>query len=594
MLATAHFGIARTAEDDWFDTILDVDTELFVDPFLLFKENGGFWADAHARLIEHFNLAFLLVAEGNRDPRTLAFKKALALLEFREPKELCLGYTAEGTSGSGSGGKLGKLIAQAISEAIGRGLTNPNHFEELGILQERIGADRISDTTCTILKLKFVEYTQRIARAHGIPLAPHRLYAGAFDAQRQRFESPTVHAPTNPATGGPLLFVPERFLRDLPQLNKDDWWAYYENQRLRDDLNYEVMGRVDKRTIVATARAHMDSVRRWADEKETQPAQPYDLERDPKGVVQWEAAAGAFTDANPLTIVAPVDSVGFDAVIETVVEQFRLFVEEQRGWSLLWDGAKDKPEAAPQLVFYGIARNYCKANNVVIDPETDLGRGPVDFKFSGGYVHRAHLEVKKLHNGKFWNGLDLQLPAYMSSDRCRRVGSWRSDTETASNGTSAPTSCLVASGPPLRTTTETFGMRLSTRDVGRRHPSCESHPPGVSPRPPTRASPLRPHWNVAASSHHRSHTNPCGDPSGSTVELCSSTPRSRSPAIQTTDASTGTDGFGCRFPAQPVAAPFKRSSIRADDGEIRHPRPPRNAPTAPRSFTQLRVRGPLG
>lgn len=57
MLATAHFGIARTAEDDWFDTILDVDTELFVDPFLLFKENGGFWADAHARLIEHFNLA---------------------------------------------------------------------------------------------------------------------------------------------------------------------------------------------------------------------------------------------------------------------------------------------------------------------------------------------------------------------------------------------------------------------------------------------------------------------------------------------------------------------------------------------------------
>jgi len=412
-------------------------------------------------------------------------------LEFREPKELCLGYTAEGTSGSGSGGKLGKLIAQAISEAIGRGLTNPNHFEELGILQERIGADRISDTTCTILKLKFVEYTQRIARAHGIPLAPHRLYAGAFDAQRQRFESPTVHAPTNPATGGPLLFVPERFLRDLPQLNKDDWWAYYENQRLRDDLNYEVMGRVDKRTIVATARAHMDSVRRWADEKETQPAQPYDLERDPKGVVQWEAAAGAFTDANPLTIVAPVDSVGFDAVIETVVEQFRLFVEEQRGWSLLWDGAKDKPEAAPQLVFYGIARNYCKANNVVIDPETDLGRGPVDFKFSGGYVHRAHLEVKKLHNGKFWNGLDLQLPAYMSSDRCRRVGSWRSDTETASNGTSAPTSCLVASGPPLRTTTETFGMRLSTRDVGRRHPSCESHPPGVSPRPPTRASPLR-------------------------------------------------------------------------------------------------------
>src|SRR4051794_8179351 len=152
MLASSHFGITLGRADDWFDTILDVDTELFVDPFLIFKETDGFWADGHARLIEHFNRAFLLVAEGNRNPNSLAYKKALSLLEFREPKELCLGYTAEGTSGSGSGGKLGTLIAQAIAEAIGRGLQNPTHFEELGVLQERIGADRISDTTCTILK----------------------------------------------------------------------------------------------------------------------------------------------------------------------------------------------------------------------------------------------------------------------------------------------------------------------------------------------------------------------------------------------------------------------------------------------------------
>ena len=58
----------------------------------------------------------------------------------------------------------------------------------------------------------------------------------------------------------------------------------------------------------------------------------------------------------------------FDAVIETIIEQFRLFIEEQGGWYLLWDGTKDKPERAPQLVFYGIARNHCRANNIVVDP----------------------------------------------------------------------------------------------------------------------------------------------------------------------------------------------------------------------------------
>jgi hypothetical protein len=420
VLASTQFGIKRSSKDDWFDTILDVDTELFVDPFLVFKETDGFWADAHDLLIAHFNLAFLLVAQGNCDPKTLAYRKALRLLAFKEPRELCLGYTAQGTRGSGSGGKLGGLIAQGIAAAISRGLTNPSHFEELGILQERIGADRISDATCTILKPKLLSYTQVIAKRHEIKLDRHQLYAASFDAQRQRFERPIVEVPTNPETGGPLVFVPKRFLRDLPKLNKDDWWDFHENEELRDDLNYEVMGRVDKATIVATARTHMDSVRRWADEREQEDADPYDFDRDQNGLVGWEPAAAQFTTANPLAIKPPDDAVGFTAVIEAIIEQFRLFVEEQGGWWLLWDGLKDKPERAPQLVFYGIARNYCRANNIVVDPETDLGRGPVDFKFSNGYIHRAHVEIKKLHNGKFWNGLDLQLPAYLSSDEVEK------------------------------------------------------------------------------------------------------------------------------------------------------------------------------
>jgi hypothetical protein len=420
MLASSHFEITRTDADDWFDTILDVDTELFVDPFTIFKETRGLWADAHDRLIEHFNRAFILIAEGNRNPESLAYKKALALLEFKEPHELCLGYTAKGTRGSGSSGKLASLMAQAIVAAISRGLDHPRHFEELGILQERIGADRISDATCTILKPKLIEYTQEIAQRHGIALDQHRLYASEFDADRQRFVSAAVEVPTNPVDGGPLLFVPERFLDELPTLNPDDWWQSYENERLRTDLNYEVMGRVDKATIVATAQEHMDSVRTWAEAREGSPAEPYDLDRDPKGVFQWEKAAAAFTTDNPLAIAPPQTPEEFDRVIEQMIDRFRLFIEEQRGWYLLWDRGDEKPELAPQLVFYGIARNYCVANNISIDPETDFGRGPVDFKFSNGYVRRAHLEVKKLHNGKFWNGLDRQLPTYMASDEVEK------------------------------------------------------------------------------------------------------------------------------------------------------------------------------
>jgi len=83
---------------------------------------------------------------------------------------------------------------------------------------------------------------------------------------------------------------------------------------------------------------------------------------------------------------------------ELVIEQFKRSVEEQGGWRLLWnDGnVNEKPEEAAQLLFKGIAQSYCHANDIVIDREPNLGRGPVDFKFSNGYQRRALLEVKKL------------------------------------------------------------------------------------------------------------------------------------------------------------------------------------------------------
>lgn len=417
MLASSHFGINRTGADDWFDTILDADTELFVDPFLIFQESSNPWDDAHDQIIEHFNHAFMLIAKGNRKSESLPYKKALDLLIFTEPSELCLGYTSTGTAGLGSGHGYADIIAAAISDAIRRGVEHPSHFEELGILHEGIGADRISDITCTILKARLVEYTAEIAERHGIPTDRHRLYGAAFDQRRLRFMASEVQVPTNPFTEGPLLFVPQRFLRRLPVLNADDWWTHYENEQLRRDLNYEVLGNVSKKTIVATARANPESVREWTEQREAESADPYDFDKDPKGVWLWDSATVAFATANPLELKHPTTDEGFLDVIETIVNQFGLFVEEQGGWQLLWnDTGKEKPESAAQLLFRGIAQSYCRANNISLDAEVNLGRGPVDFKFSRGHEWRAHLEVKKVHNGKFWDGLGAQLPSYMGSD----------------------------------------------------------------------------------------------------------------------------------------------------------------------------------
>lgn len=56
MYFSEYFDITRTSVDDWFDPILDSDTKLFVDPFLIFQDLDAHWRDAHERLIDHFNI----------------------------------------------------------------------------------------------------------------------------------------------------------------------------------------------------------------------------------------------------------------------------------------------------------------------------------------------------------------------------------------------------------------------------------------------------------------------------------------------------------------------------------------------------------
>ena len=143
-------------------------------------------------------------------------------------------------------------------DAIERGLQDLRHFEELGVLNEGIGPDRISDLTCNVLRSRFISYTHEVARRHSVPMSVRTIGGAEFDTTRQAWRSVDVALPINGFGNRPILLVPARFLRELPVLNADDWWQNYEAQQLRNDLNYEVMGRVKKRDIVAAARRNPD------------------------------------------------------------------------------------------------------------------------------------------------------------------------------------------------------------------------------------------------------------------------------------------------------------------------------------------------
>lgn len=420
MYLSELLGMGYQADREWFDTLLETDTQLFLDPFLIFKETEGEWAGAHQEIVDYFQRSFELLSGHHGNPKSPQYRKVLELMSFPEPNEFCLGYLSVGKSGSGTGAGFAKRIVQAMSEAIERGLSDLHHFEELSLLVDQIGRDRISDITANILKPRFAKYTARqFESVQHEYMRDQEVNRTSFDPLRQRWTSGHYRLPHNPFSNRPVITAPWRFLRELPSLSVEDWWNYVE-PTLRSDLNLSIASKLQKGDILTLARGHTDEIRLWSEASEARPAVPYPANWDPEGLLEWQRQGLRVSVDHPLASQAVVaNEEQLDQFIAKVIEKFKLFVEEQGGWRLLHNDESKRPkrEQSIQLAFRGVVQGYCEAHGLQVDREVELGRGPVDFVFSKG-ARRILLEIKKMTNSDYWNGLERQLISYLNSDEC--------------------------------------------------------------------------------------------------------------------------------------------------------------------------------
>lgn len=150
-------------------------------------------------------------------------------------------------------------------------------------------------------------------------------------------------------------------------------------------------------------------------------AEPYDFDSDPRGVVIWHQASREFAKKNPLNLPAVTTTEEVYGVLKMICKHFKHLVEERGLSELLFDSdGKPKIEKASQLLFFGIADAYCVSNNIDISREPETGRGPADFKLSRGYHERVIVEVKLSSNGKYLEGLTLQLPTYLNAEKAQQ------------------------------------------------------------------------------------------------------------------------------------------------------------------------------
>jgi hypothetical protein len=419
------YGITRTATDDWFDPQLHADTDLFVDPFLMFDETTPPWSLIHGRLIDFFNEALLLLADAGGNRSSGAWTRAAAMFSFPEPAEFCLGYGDSTIFGAGSGDKLGRTMLDAGQRAIEAGLLHIDDFGELLLFGDGFGADRISDMVCNIVKDTFIDYTGSIATRHRLPTAKVKLQHTSYDTTFKRWRSGKVELPTNPCwtNAGPVgvLLVPERFLDELPKMDDGAFWDWvysHQNHQLRQDLGFAITKGMKKKDIIALARRRATLRAKYgaayAAAHRKRPPKPYDFATDPAFKVTPLRTGEKVAKLATLTL--PTDPAAFCAFVRELVEHFRWAVEDRAIWKSFWAGVTARTEPQVQDLFHLSILHTCKIYNVDVTPEANAGPGPVDFKFSAGWSRRALVELKFAKSSSFWDNLEKQTPAYLKAD----------------------------------------------------------------------------------------------------------------------------------------------------------------------------------
>src|SRR4051812_12447665 len=101
MLFSQQYGIDTSKGVDWFDSILDYDTKLFIDPYLVEKKKHKSFINSYGIIISFFDQVFEIAATSTKNKASLKYKILTKLNSFPEVKELCLGYASDSTKGSG-------------------------------------------------------------------------------------------------------------------------------------------------------------------------------------------------------------------------------------------------------------------------------------------------------------------------------------------------------------------------------------------------------------------------------------------------------------------------------------------------------------
>ncbi len=398
-----------------YNASLDKDSLLHIDPLLLKGCSIPEFINAYNEFLNYFRGFIPLTSHATSKSRQdRFFNTMIKRYTMKEIPNTGLGYSKGNTHGKGISGALSIQLAESTYDIIKAGMEDPEIFCLMQLIEDNMGADRISDMTIYILQENFLKYTQRISLELQLQTKPYQHKYGIT------FNVPVYN-------GTPILFIPTIFLCDLPYaIDYDDIDCVCDyNRKLKQKIaniigitwsEYRNFKKSDWKSLICdnkdcynTAVEYFKGLR----------GVPYDFVEDKKDQYQGIKLLELLRTIPFTHYIEPGKSIEEEIheLTLSMCKQFKRLVETMRLSEMFYRKGRKPDETDWQLLLWSVADTYKNAGefDVAITRECNPGVGELDFQITRGARANTVVEIKRSCNKDLRHGYRFQLAAYMKA-----------------------------------------------------------------------------------------------------------------------------------------------------------------------------------
>lgn len=395
---------------DVFDALLDVDSNFFINIIRLKEATISEFKEAYQNINNFFSgIATLLDAAESPSNKDKMYRSALKKFHFHEVNGINLGFSKSG-KGSGWGEDTSKKVLADAYQIVKKGSKQPEIFHLVSLFEEGMGPDRLSDMIATIIEPQIKKYTLRVMSELGITSENYPLL---------KFQkNGLVYNPYKKTT---ILLLPTEILHEIPIAK--DWddidRVVSENDAIRREISEDIgnewsrwVSSAKKRFLKENIFLQPDVCSRVIEDYRKQKLPAY----DPKNDFNYLAELFLRSIKQTGLFERVADYPSSLEATHAIIDIFKDWVENNRGWAEIQEAPSKKREKAVQRFMHLGAKYYVENNNLDFSCEADEGRGPVDIKLSRG-TDKTIAEIKLSSNGQYLHGYQTQISEYGSAER---------------------------------------------------------------------------------------------------------------------------------------------------------------------------------